>query len=202
MHQPRLADQDSALEPAKQLLQSKHQTEHAGNVVTYDTIVDSISLLERGKYHVLDHDEVKVSIVRSLNARSHWAIRRKEQYRVPGAWIQTWASRFSDFLASYSGIVEILKGVDQQFGAIAYGTLSALLAIPVHKERYEREIEDALEELSRAFPRLEALSKLHERSDRLKGLIAKVYVEVVRFAEQCIHYFTKPSLGRMDSRSM
>jgi hypothetical protein len=38
---------------------------------------------------------------------------------------------FSNFLTSYSGIVEVVKGVDNNYGGIAYGTLSVLLAVGI-----------------------------------------------------------------------
>lgn len=39
------------------------------------------------------------------------------------------ANNFSNFLQAYSGVVEIMKGADQQYGGIAYGTLSILLIV-------------------------------------------------------------------------
>ena len=39
------------------------------------------------------------------------------------------ANNFSSFLQAYSGIVEIMKGADQQYGGIAYGTLSLFLIV-------------------------------------------------------------------------
>ena len=43
--------------------------------------------------------------------------------------VQDFATKFSRFLESYSGIVEVLKGVDQQYGGAAYGTLSIFLIV-------------------------------------------------------------------------
>lgn len=39
------------------------------------------------------------------------------------------ANNFSSFLQAYSGIVEIMKGTDQQYGGLAYSTLSLLLIV-------------------------------------------------------------------------
>lgn len=39
------------------------------------------------------------------------------------------ATNFSSFLQAYSGIVEIMKGADQQYGGLAYGTLSLTLIV-------------------------------------------------------------------------
>lgn len=39
------------------------------------------------------------------------------------------ANNFSSFLEAYSGIIEIMKGADQQYGGVAYGTLSMFLCV-------------------------------------------------------------------------
>ena len=39
------------------------------------------------------------------------------------------ANNFANFLQAYSGVVEIMKGADQQYGGLAYGTLSLLLIV-------------------------------------------------------------------------
>ena len=41
----------------------------------------------------------------------------------------TFAVNLSGFLQAYSGIVEIMKGADQQCGGVAYGTLSIFLIV-------------------------------------------------------------------------
>lgn len=42
---------------------------------------------------------------------------------------QAFANNFSSFLQAYSGIVEIMKGADQQYGGVAYSALSLLLIV-------------------------------------------------------------------------
>ena len=44
------------------------------------------------------------------------------------------ANNFSSFLQAYSGIVEIMQGADQQYGGVAYSTLSLLLIVRVSSE--------------------------------------------------------------------
>lgn len=39
------------------------------------------------------------------------------------------ANNFSSFLQAYSGIVEIMQGADQQYGGLAYSTLSLFLIV-------------------------------------------------------------------------
>jgi len=51
--------------------------------------------------------------------------------------VQNLMSKFSDFLACYSGTVEIVKGAGQQYGAMAYRIMSLLLTVSccAHGER-------------------------------------------------------------------
>jgi len=89
-----------------------------------------------------------------------------------------------------------MKGADQQFGGLAYGTLSIFLAVPIHKDTYERDIEEALDEFGLSFPRLQNLEKIYfDESPALKGLIVRIYVEMVHFAQECIDYYCKSSAG-------
>jgi hypothetical protein len=43
--------------------------------------------------------------------------------------LQRFLTRMSEFLECYSGIVEILRCADMQYGGVAYGTISALLIV-------------------------------------------------------------------------
>ena len=43
----------------------------------------------------------------------------------------SFAVNLSGFLQAYSGIVEIMKGADQQCGGVAYGTLSIFLMVRI-----------------------------------------------------------------------
>lgn len=58
-------------------------------------------------------------------AKEKWSKRRSKA----SVNVQNFVSNFSDFLACYAGIVEIVKGADQQYGGIAYGTMSILLTV-------------------------------------------------------------------------
>ena len=48
---------------------------------------------------------------------------------------QTFASNFSSFLQAYSGIIEIMKGADQQYGGVAYSALSLLLIVGISSQK-------------------------------------------------------------------
>jgi hypothetical protein len=42
---------------------------------------------------------------------------------------QNFVRAFADFLGAYSGIVELVKGAGQQYGQLAYETLSLFLTV-------------------------------------------------------------------------
>jgi phage-related protein len=58
-----------------------------------------------------------------------WSTRRSVGLRKAGSSVQRVLGTFSDFLGSYSGIVELVKAADSQYGGLAYGTLSLLLSV-------------------------------------------------------------------------
>ncbi|KAH7139859.1 hypothetical protein B0J13DRAFT_677006 [Dactylonectria estremocensis] len=196
---------DSTLGPARHLLQL-----HAGNqltqvgllphqvVITYEDLNEKIEALKLSQDEDCGDDTVKSGILNAFHGRQRWRTNRQKPTRVPGAWVQKMACTFGDFLSSYSGIVEVVKGVDSQYGGLAYGMLSALLSVAVNKGQHEQEIEDALDEFSMAFPRLQNLRDIHpERSETLKRLVAKIYGEIILFTHDCIKYYNATSSGRL-----
>lgn len=222
--------QDDALEPARQVLKGREDWDvvvrSSGENPQYNTTLESLqkeieilrkNIPERATEPEPEH--VSKNIIEAFFARKEWKRARKHSTRLPGKWIQTWLDTFSAFLTNYSGIVEVVKGVDNQYGGIAYGTLSVLLCvslpflgvvqdveanelaqIPVNKSQHESDIEDALEEFSLSFPRLQSLHGTYpERSKNLKTLIARMYAEVIQFARECVTYYQKSSLGTLQA---
>lgn len=167
---------------------------------TYDELRDQIETLKEPDKpipHSKAPQSVVTTLVDSFKARSRLLEERKKPLRKPGTWVQHWVSTFCQFLSNYQGIVEVIKGADQQYGGLAYGTLAALLAVPVNKDQHERVIEEALDEFSLAFPRLQNLEDIYpEESENFKLLVARIYVEVILFAQECTSYYLKTSLGK------
>ena len=92
-------------------------------------------------------------------SKAIWKSERQTS-RKTGAAFQASMTGFSRFLENFSGIVTIAQAADQQYGGIAYGTLSLLLSVFVHKTQREDALEAGFEELSFAFPRLATLKDL------------------------------------------
>ena len=65
----------------------------------------------------------------AVAAQQKVAYGRKKGPRAVANQFVNFAGTFSKFLAAFSGIVEIVKGVDDQWGGLAYGTLSVLLIV-------------------------------------------------------------------------
>jgi hypothetical protein len=149
--------------------------------------------------------DVKRNLVQVFGKRKAWKDGREQNMRKPGVWVQQWLTSFGEFLDTYSVIVEVVNTVEPQYGGLAYGILSALLAIPVHKSHHEEEIERALIEFSCAFPRLEIIKDIYsenpEKSDTLKRFIVEVYAEVIKFARESVAYYENSSFGMCQALS-
>ncbi|XP_014551172.1 hypothetical protein COCVIDRAFT_31240 [Bipolaris victoriae FI3] len=114
-----------------------------------------------------------------------------EKARKLGVGIQSFLCTVGDFLNSYSGIAEIVKSADEQFGGLAYGTVALVVAVAVLKQQREESIERVLEELSHAFPRLNTLQEL-DPGPQLKQPIVSVFELSIIFYRETITYFTEP----------
>ena len=122
---------------------------------------------------------------------------------------QNFIKAFADFLGAYSGIVELVKGAGQQYGQIAYETLSMLLTVclgmpvsqfvladkcqvVVNKCNNDTRIADFLSELRMSFPELGTLMEVYSPSSTIKERIVSVYTEVIIFARMATEYFGRP----------
>ncbi|KAI1361364.1 hypothetical protein F5Y08DRAFT_330893 [Xylaria arbuscula] len=76
-------------------------------------------------------------------------------------------SDFVEFLGEFSGIVEIMKGVDQGYGGAGYAALSALLTVIVNTKRHDDIVNEAFLELKNEFSRMVLfLREAQEHYDR------------------------------------
>lgn len=114
-------NQSQTIEPARKLLE------------TQDLFLsDSRQLLSANEYETLStkdlvslEGQVQFFFTEAKDEKSDWARSRPKASQ----YAQSFVTKFSDFLESYSGIVEIVKGADQQYGGLAYGTLSLFLVV-------------------------------------------------------------------------
>lgn len=132
--------QDESLHPAREVLNVHAAWDAAvrdsGERVEYDTTMQTLrgeieTMRRRVPEVVADPEPERVStnLITAFRARKTWKQARNQTARLPGKWVQKWLDTFSSFLTNYSGIVEVVKGADNQFGGLAYGTLSVLLCV-------------------------------------------------------------------------
>lgn len=130
-------------------------------------------------------------------ARQHLDLRRKSnRWRRFAAGTQNVLATIGDFLESFSGIAEIVKGAHEQFGGLAYGTVSVLVSVAKYKSLREEGIEAMFDELTLAFPRFETLAQL-DPSDGLRELIVDVFSLSIDFCRQTIEYCLSKSYKRV-----
>ena len=137
------------------------------------------------------HSKAASKLYLTTNAFKDWkSDRRSGTMNKAGKGLQHVLCTIHDFLQSFSGIAEMIKSADQQYGGLAYGTVSLLLSVAVHKQRREEAIEEALDELAYAFPRLGTLQRIRPK-DSVRSLIVEVFELVIVFCRETIEYFTQ-----------
>jgi hypothetical protein len=99
-----------------------------------------------------------VAAVQQANGkRKVWTDDRQSSKRKA---FQEGMATFANFLEHFSGVVEVVKAADEQYGGLAYGTLSVFVSVFVNKTKKEEGLVEGFDELSYAFPRLETLRSL------------------------------------------
>ena len=129
------------------------------------------------------------------------AERESSATRKAGVGTQKVLSNIGSFLQGFSGIAEIVKGADQQFGGLAYGTVSVFATVAVRKAEREDLIEEVLEELAHAFPRLNILEHI-EPKDSIRALMIGAFEMTIQFCRRTTEYCTARSLQRVKEASL
>ncbi|MCJ1437026.1 hypothetical protein MMC27_006411 [Xylographa pallens] len=106
-------------------------------------------------------------------------------------------NNFSGFLQAYSGIVEVMNGADDQYGGLAYSTLSILLIVAVNKQRNEQQIDATLLTLQREFSRMKILEEVHHSTPTMQTYIAEAYRLGIEFAREATLYYSRKTYRRI-----
>lgn len=122
--------------------------------------------------------------------------RESNRLQKTGAGIQSFLCTVGEFLQGFSGIAEIVKAADQQFGGLAYGTIILLATVAVNKQRREDAIEEILVDITHDFPRLNTLQEVWPKPG-LQKLILEVFELAIILCREIIKYFTTSSGGRV-----
>jgi hypothetical protein len=143
-----------------------------------------------------------VAAVQQANGkRKVWTDDRQSSKRKA---FQEGMATFANFLEHFSGVVEVVKAADEQYGGLAYGTLSVFVSVFVNKTKKEEGLVEGFDELSYAFPRLETLRSLgaaqqsrtaveSKALEQLEKLLTETFALVVIFAREATQYYTSRS---------
>jgi hypothetical protein len=124
-------------------------------------------------------------------------IRRSSTRRKLGTNIQKLAARTQEFVQEFSGIFDIIKGIDSRAGSIAYGTFSLLLTVAKNKQQHEDVITSTLEDLGRWLSRLRAIEKSEYNNDAILQFVLKIYIKVIDFGRDAVLYYSSSSSKRV-----
>jgi hypothetical protein len=130
--------------------------------------------------------------------------RQNSQEGRAGKAFQEGMTTFANFLENFSGVVEVVRAADEQYGGLAYGTLSIFVGVFVRKTKKEEGLVEGFDELSYAFPRLETLRSLGASKDsrtadesraleQLEKLLTETFALVIIFAREATQYYTSRS---------
>lgn len=150
----------------------------------------------------LAHSTAQSSMIAATNAVIDLKTERQASgTRKAGVATQRLLSSIGEFLQGFSDIAEVVKAADQQFGGLAYGTVSVLATVAVRKVEQEDLIEEVLEELTHAFPRMNVLEYIEPRNS-LRALIVGAFEMTVLFCRRASEYCTASSLRRVKEASL
>lgn len=123
--------------------------------------------------------------------------RRSSTRRKLGTNIQKLATGTQEFVQEFSGIFDIIKGIDSRVGSIAYGTFSLLLMVAKNKQQHEDVITSTLEDLGRWLSRLRAIEKSEYDNDGTLQFILEIYIKVIDFGRDAVLYYGSSSSKRI-----
>ena len=205
------AYRSKSAEPAREALDSRPAfDQNVSQLVPREAKISATIDSKQDALLLTQYDSANTELDLAQVKNFAWSAKRKKGLRKLPTLLQTFMTRFADFLEAYSGIVEIIKQADSQYGGLAYSTVSLLLLVgadmscstgfslsskvAVNKSKREEKIESTLESLRWELPRVGKLQGLIP-SDDSALLVSKVYSNVVKFARSCILYYSGNSVS-------
>ncbi|KAI4628387.1 hypothetical protein J4E80_002525 [Alternaria sp. BMP 0032] len=145
---------------------------------------------------------------------AHTALDQKRSDGVRKAWSKTerFVMQFDRFLNAYSGILDIVKTADAQYGGVAGSTLALLFSVGSHhrepywsmanprktvklKIKNEEAIVSAMEQISDRLPDLEVYQKIYPEP-KLGLMLVDAYKDIIMLARAATTYFLGSTWGR------
>ncbi|KAH6881928.1 hypothetical protein BKA58DRAFT_433709 [Alternaria rosae] len=128
---------------------------------------------------------------------AHTALDRKRSDGVRKTWSETerFVMQFDRFLNAYSGILDIVKTADAQYGGVAGATLALLFSTVKLKIKNEEAIVSAMEQISDRLPDLEVYRKIYPEP-KLGLMLVDAYKDIIILARAATSYFLGSTWGR------
>ena len=118
------------MEPAREALGSLPAfRQNVSQLVPKETKISATIDSKQDALLLTQYESANTELDLAQVRNSAWSAKRKKGLRKLPTLLQTFMTRFADFLEAYSGIVEIIKQADSQYGGLAYSTLSLLLLV-------------------------------------------------------------------------
>ncbi|KAF7532265.1 hypothetical protein G7054_g8121 [Neopestalotiopsis clavispora] len=134
--------------------------------------------------------EIEVDKIRSYAAlyfkelqseATAWQGKRRLGWRKFAATIEEFAEAADSFLAGFSGVVEVIKLADSQYGNAASSVLALLFALLKVKASTDHNIRDCMQTIANRLPDLDIYHQVYA-DEHLARLLCKAYVKVIDFA--------------------
>lgn len=125
--------------------------------------------------------------------------RARRSFLKAGHALQKFMSTLAQFIKAYSGLSELAKGADIQYGGLVTGALSLLLQIGENKEGRETAITLIFKELESWIGntgRLHLYSDAYPTSSRMEALMVDVYLGIGELAIESIEYYSRSPYAR------
>ncbi|KAI1337336.1 hypothetical protein F5Y15DRAFT_418098 [Xylariaceae sp. FL0016] len=116
--------------------------------------------------------------------------RRQRSGKKVGHWFQEHLYTFSQFVESYSKVIELVASAGGPYSIIAYQTLSVFIGVCVNKVENDSKIMDMLSEIRQSLPRLDNWDSIYP-TDPMRVLVAKAYVQIMDFAREATQYMSR-----------
>jgi len=97
---------------------------------------------------------------------------------------------FLEFIGEFSGVIEVMKGVDQGYGGAAYTALSILLAVAVNTTRKDEMIATAMVSLRENYSRMVIISEIYPTPE-MRRYISSAYALGLEFVQEARIYYTR-----------
>ncbi|EFX04141.1 hypothetical protein CMQ_1069 [Grosmannia clavigera kw1407] len=141
-------------------------------------------------------EHVKGDIPRLDGGVEQWKANRQHGAKKISKKVVEFVDDFDSFLAGFSGIVEVVKLVDNQYGGTASAVLFIMFATVKAKALNDKAILSSMKLLAHRLPDLDIYYQVYA-DDILAKMLSKAYVDVILFAQKATNYFQGRGLGRV-----